>query len=99
MHRLWTKAVMSTVLRRPDGSLDPDQYGATSHSTESALFTGYAGVGDADPVVEQRPCVCGGLVTANPDAPAKAVAQHNSTGRHLAWRAAMGYDLPVEARP
>jgi hypothetical protein len=87
-HGLWTEAVMSTVrVRRLDGQLDADHYGATSHSTESALFTGYARIGQADPRVETRPCVCGGFVTADPDAPAKGVAQHNSTGRHIAWQA------------
>jgi hypothetical protein len=37
--------------------------------------------------VEDRPCACGGIVTANPEAPAYGVQAHNYTGRHKAWRA------------
>lgn len=40
-----------------------------------------------DRTTETRPCVCGGPVTANPDAPAYGVQAHNFTGRHKAWRA------------
>jgi len=53
-------------------------------SSETALFHGYSRVRDR---TEMRPCVCGGQVHADPAAPAKGVAQHNSTSRHRAWRA------------
>lgn len=58
-------------------------------ATEAALFAGYSRtVGADDTRLQTLPCACGGRVTADPAAPAKGVAQHNSTGRHKAWRAA-----------
>lgn len=97
---------MSTFPQRPFGAvsprlandeLDPRRYGATSHSTESSLFHAYR-AGDVTSNLERRPCACGGYVTADPDSPGDAVALHNTTGRHLAWRAAQGFDLPIEDR-
>ena len=99
---------MSTDLQRRFGAisprlandeLDPRRYGATSHSTESALFAGYRSAADQDPRTVMVRCACGGYVTAEPDAPAKGVALHNTTGRHAAWRAAHGYDLDIVERP
>lgn len=54
-------------------------------ATEQALFHAYRRVDDG---VETRPCACGGMVHAEPDAPARGVQAHNFTGRHKAWRAA-----------
>ena len=94
---------MSTDLRRAFSprleidEMEPSRYGATSHSTEGALFHGYRG-GAAHAMasrLERRPCACGGWVTADPDAPGAGVALHNSIGRHVAWRAAHGFDLPI----
>lgn len=54
---------------------------------EAALLHGYSRTRGADDTrVEERPCACGGVVRADPAAPARGVVQHNSTGRHKAWR-------------
>jgi hypothetical protein len=55
---------------------------------EATLLHGYSGTrGLDDTRIEERSCACGGVVRADPAAPARGVAQHNSTGRHRAWRA------------
>jgi len=60
--------------------------GASAVRSEDALFHGYSRMGQ--PRIEARPCVCGGYVHADPVRPARGVAAHQYTGRHLAWRAA-----------
>ena len=56
-------------------------------AAEAALFQGYSRSQELDVSrIEARPCVCGGLVRADPAAPAKGVAQHNASPRHRAWR-------------
>lgn len=49
---------------------------------EDALIHAYR----ASEPIDVQPCMCGGYVHANPDAPAKGVQAHNYTGRHRAWR-------------
>lgn len=46
--------------------------------------------------LEERPCACGGTVTADPARPAPGVAAHQFTSRHKAWRSAVGLDSSVE---
>lgn len=59
---------------------------AAPASSEDLLMRGYR---NTDPAggLETRPCACGGIVTADPDAPGRGVAAHQFTGRHKAWRA------------
>lgn len=73
---------MATVQRV---DLSPTYHGASAvpASPEAELMHGYRG---ARQLLEERPCVCGGTVRANPAAPWRGVQAHNFTGRHKAWR-------------
>lgn len=60
--------------------------------SEAVLFDAYRN----DPAVlrlqaagrtERRPCVCRGVVTADPEDPQPGVEEHNATILHEAWRA------------
>lgn len=65
---------------------------ASGMGSEAALFHGYRATEPVDNGVETRPCVCGGVVHADPFAPARGVQAHNFTGRHKAWRSAREMD-------
>lgn len=56
---------------------------ASPASSEARLFDAYRG---ARSPIEELPCVCGGMVRANPESPATGVQAHNYTARHRAWR-------------
>lgn len=69
-------------VRRVDLSSDHREPSAVPAITEAALFSAYS-----TSMLEQRRCVCGGVVTADPARPAPGVAAHQFSGRHKAWRA------------
>jgi hypothetical protein len=73
----------------PGGRFDlsPSAGRASGTGSEAALFHGYSRAAETDGVgVEERPCICGGVVHADPAAPARGVQAHNFTARHKAWR-------------
>lgn len=64
-------------------------------NSEARLFLGYREAARTDGTgIEVRPCICGGAVHADPDAPAKGVQAHNYTARHKAYRLNRGEDDP-----
>lgn len=77
--------------RDPHGDVSRDR---DATSAEAALFHGYRTLG-----LEERPCVCGGIVRDNPLAPGAGVAAHRYTSRHKAWASIQDFvdDLPGDA--
>lgn len=50
-----------------------------------------------------RPCLCGGVVIADPTDPTEGMIEHQATTRHQAWRAWVevsedGCAAPIEGR-
>lgn len=81
-------------LRRRDDALEATAYGPTSSVSELTLMTGYGSPAVPvviDRLVEAQSCVCGGVIDPEraSEIPA-AVAEHNATSRHLAWRERQG---------
>lgn len=78
-----------TTLERPTAEIrrvdlsTPHQ--RSSAAPEASLFRGYSSLAAR---IEERPCVCGGIVKANPLSPANGVAAHQFKSRHMAWREA-----------
>jgi hypothetical protein len=58
-----------------------ESYGTPSAITEADLLA--AGPRDQ----QARPCVCGGVVVAEPVDPTPGVVEHQQTPKHQAWRA------------
>jgi len=75
------------------GSLRDLERQPTSSITEASLLHGYRRVGGPPRMVvlEQRPCGCGGQVTADPTVPAEGVTLHNDSAGHEAWAIANGW--------
>jgi hypothetical protein len=57
-----------------------DSYGAPRGIAESDLLRAY---GEQE---QARPCVCGGVVIADPRDPTEGVREHQATPKHVAWR-------------
>lgn len=78
---------MTTQGQRPTASNGVDVSAharASGAGPEHALFHGYRTM--QPEAIESRPCVCGGIVQADPTAPGRGVAAHNHSPRHKAWR-------------
>lgn len=79
----------TALTRRIDLSASGQRASGAPASPERALEYAYRHSTGADVSIsglEQRPCVCGGTVTADPLSPAKGVQAHNYSPRHKAWR-------------
>jgi hypothetical protein len=59
---------------------DLEEYASPSSITEAEIVAAYRRSSEA------RPCVCGGVVVADPADPAPGVVEHHSDPRHVAWR-------------
>ena len=62
--------------------------GAPGSLPEIVLVRGYGGLEHREPRIE--PCACGGRIDATYRPVPEAVADHNETRAHGAWRAAGG---------
>lgn len=73
----------TALIRRVDLSASGQRASGAPASSELDLFHAYRA---RDGGIQEGPCVCGGTVQADPDAPGRGVAAHNHTSRHKAWR-------------
>lgn len=70
-------------VKRVDVSAPPGASAARATSEDALIWASRNGS-----TLARCDCICGGIVMADPNAPAYGVQAHNFTSRHRAWRAA-----------